>query len=162
MVSAPQVLQTVFIFTMKDFKLAVEECLICEFEILHSEDEHCLKNFRRCYTALGWYKVIGLVANATINQLSPNSALDGLQQLPIGSFNKTEFGMGIFIAYGLIYWGWASGIYHRSRAISSSWFTIDRFSGISSAVSRILEILRKVIVSAWSAWGLALSSEFST
>jgi len=67
---------------------------------------------------IDWY--LDLVANATINQLSPNGALDGLQQLPIGSFNKMEFGMEIFIACGLIYRDWMSGIYTRSRAISSS------------------------------------------
>jgi len=64
---------------------------------------------------------LDLVANATINQLSPNGALDGLQQLPISSFNKMEFGMGIFIACGFIYWGWVNGIYkywiHRNHNI---------------------------------------------
>lgn len=39
MVRALQVLQTVYILTMKDFKLAVKECLICEFEIPKNRTE---------------------------------------------------------------------------------------------------------------------------
>jgi len=63
------------------------------------------------------------MANAAINQPSPNGAVDGLQQLPVGSFNKKEFGMGISVACGFIYWGWVNGIHtywiHRNHNIDS-------------------------------------------